>query len=189
DWDRLSDGAVADVVTETMTLALRVAGLTLFGADLSDEAGAVGPAFRTAFAHVSHVMRTPFLPAWLPTPGNRRFARAKRVLDGVVLEMIAARRRSGERRGDLLDLLLAARDEGDGGGMTDEQLKDEALTLLTAGHETIGAALAWAWYLLGRHPDVQERMHAEVRGALGGRAPTVEGLPHLPLTRAVFDET
>jgi cytochrome P450 len=107
----------------------------------------------------------------------------------VVLELIAERRKASTRPDDLLTLLLAAQDEEGGGGMTDQQLKDEALTLLTAGHETVGAALAWTWYLLGQHPQVQEDLHDEVRGKLQGRAPTLEDLPELPLTRAVFEET
>jgi cytochrome P450 len=106
----------------------------------------------------------------------------------VVLKLIAARRQSAARADDLLSLLLAAQDAETGAGMTDRQLKDEALTLLTAGHETAGAALSWTWFLLGRHPQVQEDLYDEVRGRLGGRSPTLEDLPALPLTRAVFDE-
>ncbi|MGL4553858.1 MAG: cytochrome P450, partial [Gemmataceae bacterium] len=85
-------------------------------------------------------------------------------------------------------LLLAAQDEESGVGMTDQQLKDEALTLLIAGHDTVGAALTWTWLLLGQNPKVQEDVADEVRGRLQGRAPAVEDLPHLPLTRAAFDE-
>src|SRR5205823_6069724 len=136
--------------------------------------------------------------------GNRAVRHAKELLDRVVLEVIEGRRRHGPltpnpsppggegRRGeggDLLDLLLAARDDESGGGMTDQQLRDEVLTLLTAGHDTVGAALSWAWHLLGQHPDVQEALADEARGRLGGRAPDIDDLPHLPLARAVFDES
>jgi cytochrome P450 len=132
----------------------------------------------------------PWHPRWLPTPANRRFAAAKRLLDRVVLEIIEARRRHpGESgRDDLLATLLAAQDEETGLGMTDAQLKDEVLTLLLAGHDTVGAALGWTWYLLGQHLDVQERVFDEVHGRLGGRSPTPADLPGLPLTRAVFEE-
>ena len=106
----------------------------------------------------------------------------------MVLGLIAARRQAASRPDDLLSLLLAAQDEETGVGMTDEQVKDEALTLLTAGHETVGAALSWTWYLLGQHPQVQEDLYDEVRGKLGGRSPTLDDLPDLPLTRAVFEE-
>jgi cytochrome P450 len=107
----------------------------------------------------------------------------------VVLSLIAARRKDTTPKDDLLSLLLAAQDEETGVGMTDEQLKDEALTLLTAGHETVGAALSWTWYLLGRHPKVQEDLYDEVHGRLQGRSPTLEDLGELPLVRAVFEES
>jgi cytochrome P450 len=129
------------------------------------------------------------LPLWVPTAGNRAVRHAREMLDRVVLEVIEARRRHGPGPGDLLDLLLAARDDESGTGMTDQQLRDEVLTLLTAGHDTVGAALSWAWHLLGQNPATQEALADEARGRLGGRTPTVDDLPHLPLARAVFDET
>src|SRR5262249_6018788 len=116
-------------------------------------------------------------------------ARAKRLLDRVVLDLVAERRRAGTRPNDLLSLLLAAQDDEAGSGMSDEQLKDEALTLLTAGHETMGAALSWTWYLLGQHPQVQESVFDEVHGLLLGRPPALDDLAHLPLTRAVLEES
>jgi cytochrome P450 len=181
---------VVDMLDHMMKVTLRIAGTTLFGTDVTGEADEIGRAFRIGFAHVSRRMNAPALvPAWLPTPGNLAFGRAKRLLDRVVLQLIAARRRSGAQPADLLSLLLAAQDEETGVGMTDEQVKNEVLTLLMAGHETMGAALAWTWYLLGRHPRVQDDMADEVVGRLGGRSPALEDLPRLPLTRAVFEET
>jgi cytochrome P450 len=173
-----------------MKVTLRIAGTTLFSSDVTGEADEIGRAFRIGFAHVNRRMNTPpLVPHWLPTPGNLAFGRAKRLLDRVVLRLIAERRRSGAQPADLLSLLVAAQDEETGVGMTDEQVKNEVLTLLMAGHETMGAALAWTWYLLGRHPRVQNDLADEVRGRLGGRSPTLEDLPQLPLTRAVFEET
>jgi cytochrome P450 len=178
-----------DVVAAMMRLALAVGSRALFSTDISGDADAIGPAYRHAFAFVSARMNgRPGLPLWVPTPGNRRFRAAKRLLDGVVLGLIAARRRAGDHPGDVLDLLLAAQDEESGQGMTDEQLKDEVITLLTAGHETIGAALSWAWYLLGQHPQIQRDLHDEAAGRLQGRLPTPDDLPHLPLATAVFLE-
>jgi cytochrome P450 len=183
-------GQVVDVLDEMMRLGLRVAGTTLFSTDISNEADAIGPAFRTAFSHISYRMNTPPpVPLWLPTPRNRAFRRAKALLDRVVLEIIEARRKATTRPDDLLSLLLAAQDEETGAGMTDQQLKDEVLTLLTAGHETVGAALSWAWYLLGQHPQAQNDLADEVRGVLQGRSPTGDDLAQLPLTRAVFEES
>ena len=86
-------------------------------------------------------------------------------------------------------MLLAARDEESGTGMSDKQLKDEVLTLLFAGHDTTAAALSWAWHLLAKHPEVQEALHDEASAVLAGRTPTVEDLPRLPLATAVFEET
>jgi len=107
----------------------------------------------------------------------------------VVLRLIESRRRGGAAANDLLDLLLAARDEQSGTGMSDKQLKDEVLTVLFAGHDTTAAALSWAWLLLAKHPDVQEALHDEAAALLGGRTPTAADLPSLPLATAVFEET
>jgi cytochrome P450 len=188
-WDRGEPGRVIDVVPEMMRLTLGIAGTTLFSHDISGEADTLGRAFRVVFTHVSRRMNSQLtLPLWVPTAGNRAVRHAKELLDRVVLEVIEGRRRHGPGPGDLLDLLLAARDEESGSGMSDQQLRDEVLTLLTAGHDTVGAALSWAWHLLGRSPDVQEALADEARGRLGGRTPDVDDLPHLPLARAVFDE-
>jgi cytochrome P450 len=105
------------------------------------------------------------------------------------MRLIETRRQSGPAAHDVLDMLLAARDETDGAGMSDQQLRDEVLTLLTAGHETVGAALSWAWYLLGGRPEVQEALHDEAAGVLGGQTPTAADLPRLPLATAVFEES
>jgi cytochrome P450 len=188
-WERLGPGHRLDVLPEMMGLSLRIAGTTLFGADISNNADELGRAFRIAFAHIRRRMDAPpWEPRWLPTRGNRRFARAKKLLDRVVRGMIDARRKEPGGRNDVLSLLLAAQDEETGRGMSDRQLMDEVYTLLVAGHDTVGAALAWTWYLLGQHPRIQDDLHDEVRGTLGGRSPNAADLPALPLTRAVFEE-
>jgi cytochrome P450 len=182
-------GKPVDILKEMMQLALRIAGTTLFSTDITGDADAIGTAYRTCFDYISYRMNTLFkLPAWFPTYRNRTFAQAKKLLDRVVLELIEARRQSGEKRQDLLGMLLAAQDEETGLGMSDQQVKDEVLSLLTAGHETVGATLAWTWYLLGQHLEVQRDLYDEIRGRLQGRSPTLDDLPHLPLTRAVFEE-
>lgn len=190
DWDRLPAGQPRDILDDMMRLSVRIAGMTLFSTDISADADAIGRAFRVSFTHVSKRMNSlPIIPDWLPTASNRQFAAAKQLLDRVVLELITARRQDPNPPRDFLSLLLAAQDEETGVGMSDEQVKNEALTLLTAGHDTVGASLAWAWYLLGQNPALQEEVHDEVRGVLQGRTPTPDDLPRLPLTRAVFDET
>lgn len=189
EWERAGGEPVVDIAAEMMRLSLRTAGLTLFGADLSHEADVIGPAYRTGFEYVSHRLNTPALPPWVPTARNRRFARDKRELDRVVLAMIAGRRRDPRESRDVLSLLLAARDEETAAGLTDQEVKDEVLTLLTAGHETVGAAVSWTWYLLGQHPVIQESIHDEVHGLLKGRSPTIDDLARMPLVRATFEES
>jgi cytochrome P450 len=189
DWEAAPDGRVVDVVGEMMRLVLRMTAATLFGADLGADADAITEASPGAFAFVSHKMNNPLTaPLWVPTRRNRDFRHYRALLDGVVLRLIEARRRRPTASNDLLDMLLAARDEESGTGMTDRQLKDEILSLLFAGHDTTASALSWAWHLLSRHQDVQEALHDEAAARLAGRTPTAADLPHLPLATAVLEE-
>jgi cytochrome P450 len=110
-------------------------------------------------------------------------------MDGLMYGLLAERRRTGVSHGDLLDLLLQARDEETGVGLTDQELRDEALTIFAAGHETTANALAWTWYLLATHPEAKARFHEEVDRVLQGRPPTADDLQQLPYTRAIFDES
>jgi cytochrome P450 len=126
----------------------------------------------------------------LPLPSRRRFAAAKDRLDAIIGRIIAERRASGEDRGDLLSMLLAAQDdEGDGRGMSDAQLRDEAVTLFLAGHETTANALTFAWLLLDRHPAVAARMREELSAVIGDRDPGPADVPRLPYLHAVVAET
>lgn len=191
EWQEEGDQQrTLDVLPEMMRLGLRIASTTLFSTDISESADTIGQAYRTAFEYVSLKMngRLMFTPTWLPTKLNREFRSAKAVLDRVVLELIAKRRQQPPQS-DVLGLLLAAQDEESGIGMNDVQLKDEAITLLTAGHETAGAALSWTWYLLGQHLDIQEELHRQVAAHLNGRTPTAADLPSLPLATAIFEES
>jgi cytochrome P450 len=191
EWDAAPDGRVVDIVPEMMRLVLRIAAATLFGADIStEEADALGKANLNISAFVRYRMNSLLAPPlWVPTRRNRAFHRAKSLLDGMVLRIIGSRRRSGPAGNDLLDMLLAARDDESGTGMTDQQLKDEVVTLMFAGHDTTAAAISWAWHLLARHQDVQESLYDEVSSRLAGRTPTAEDLPRLPLATAIFEET
>jgi cytochrome P450 len=130
-------------------------------------------------------------PSW-PTPANRRMRRAVQVLDTIVGPLLAERRRElaeGHERDDLLGLLLSARDPETGEGLDDALLRDQILMTFFAGFETTSTALAWAWILLARHPEVEARMHAELDEVLGGRAPAAEDLPRLRYMQQVLDET
>jgi len=125
----------------------------------------------------------------LPLPLFRRIRKATAELDAIVYGLIAERRRSPGDRGDLLSTLLMTRDEeGDRAGMTDRQVRDEAMTIFLAGHETTANALAWTWYLLGGAPDVEAKLFEEIDDVLGGRLPTLEDLPNLPYVEQVVTE-
>lgn len=189
--DGWRDGERIDAHREMMRLTLGIAGETLFGADVLDEAEEIGEALDVAMVMFRRTS-IPFseILDWLPLPSTRRFFAARDRLDRTIYRMIAERRASGVDRGDLLSMLLLAVDEeGDGGAMSDRQVRDEALTLLLAGHETTANALAWTWYLLGQHPQAEEKLREEIRGALGGRLPNSDDIPRLPFTRAVLAES
>ena len=187
------DGAEVDIAHEMMRLTLAIVAKTLFNADVEGEADDVGEAL-TEIMEMFQMLLLPYSEYLekLPLPQNRRFLRARARLDAIIYRIIAERRASNEDVGDLLSMLLHARDEeGDGGGMTDEQLRDEVMTLFLAGHETTANALAWTWFLLAQHPEVETKLHAELDEVLdgGSRLPTVEDLPRLRYTEMLFSES
>jgi cytochrome P450 len=188
--ERWREGRPLDVAQEMMHLTLSVVGQTLFGAETEAEAEEVGEAVTETMRSFTRFM-LPFaeLLDRLPLPSTRRFLRAKARLDAIIYRIIEERRASGEDRGDLLSMLLQAQDEeGDGGRMTDEQLRDEAMTIFLAGHETTANALTWAWLLLSQNPEAERRLHEELDAVLGGRAATAEDLPRLAYTEMVLAE-
>jgi cytochrome P450 len=184
-------GQEVDFAQEMMRLTLRIAGQTLFAADTTAATDEVSAAVHELMGMFSFA--TPgFLRALevLPLPHVRRFNAARARLDRIIYQIIAERRAAGDDRGDLLSMLIAARDaEGDGSGMSDEQLRDEALTIFLAGHETTANALSWTFYLLSQNPHVAERLHAELDAALAGRAPTPADLPGLRYAEQVLAES
>ena len=185
-----SSGEPFNVVTEMMRLTLRIVGSTIFGTDLSADTEQIARSLDIARAHAIRRMWQPVkLPVTFPTRANRAFLRAIRESEQVIYRMIEARRRGEVATDDLLSLLMRARDEETGEAMSDEQLRAEAVTILTAGHETTALALSWTWYLLAQHPEAEARLHAELDAALEGRrAPTVADLPNLSYTRMVVEE-
>lgn len=181
-------GEVRDVHQEMMRLTLEIVAKVLFGADIRDEAEAIGSALEVLMKQNSRGrMLFPILRS-LPTLGNLRYQRAVRRLDNIIYGIIRQRRSSDHPTSDLLSLLLHARDE-DGSRMTDHQLRDEVMTLLLAGHETTALSLSWTWYLLGQFPKSEQKLHEELRQVLGGRAPSVLDLPCLPYTEMVIKES
>jgi cytochrome P450 len=187
---RWTPGEHMDVSKEMMRLTLAIVARALFSSNVDSEADEIG----TALTEVFGLFETILLPysEWLeklPLPSVRRFYRARARLDATIYRLIAERRASGQDTGDLLSMLLAASDEEDGGVMTDQQVRDEALTLFVAGHETTAVAAAWAWYLLSQNPEAEARFHAEIDQVLGGRLPAFDDLPKLRYVEGVFSET
>ncbi|MEB3215909.1 MAG: cytochrome P450 [Nostocales cyanobacterium 94392] len=190
EWENKPEGEVIDIAEETLRLTLKIAGQTLFSKDISDEDSVLGQAFRTGYEFINYKMNNLWTePLWIPTPRNQRFLKAKQTLDNLILDIINFRRQNTTDRNDLLSMLMAARDEQTGEGMSDKQLQNEAITLLVAGHETVASALAWTWYLLAKHPDIAANLQAELARVLNGGYPSLEKLPQLEYTRRVFDET
>ncbi|HLI81944.1 MAG TPA: cytochrome P450 [Candidatus Binataceae bacterium] len=187
-WDAHAKSDEAfDVMPEMMRLTLQIVGRALLTIDLTGHADQIGRNMTIAnerFAQFDLGMLLPFLP----TPANLRFRRAAHELRSLVLDIIAQRRAEGRDYGDLLSMLLAVRDEETGEGMNNEQLRDEVLTLILAGHETTATAMSWIWYLLSQHPEVEAKLHAELDEVLGGRAPAMSDLANLSYTGMVVDE-
>jgi cytochrome P450 len=191
EWEgAAASGQPIDAGAAMMRLTLQIVGDALFGANVAAQAAVVSRNFDILSEQAVTRFRTfDVLPPLLPTRMNREWHRARRELDAVVYGIIGERRRRGEDSGDLLSMLMLARDEESGAQMSDRQLHDEVLTMLLAGHETTATALTWAWALIDAHPEVAARLHAELDAALGGRAPAVADLPRLTYTRMVIDET
>ncbi|HYO64428.1 MAG TPA: cytochrome P450 [Pyrinomonadaceae bacterium] len=191
---RWRDGETLDIADEMTKLTLAVVGKTLFDADVEGDAGEVGEAMNDVMS-LFGLLLMPYseyldkLPVKLAPV--RRFERARARLDSVIYRIINERRQSGEDRGDLLSMLLLAQDEeGDRRGMTDEQVRDEAMTIFLAGHETTANALDWTWYALAGQPEVEARLHAELDAVLeGGRPPRFEDFARLSYTEMVVAET
>jgi cytochrome P450 len=189
--DRWSDGQEFDLHREMMALTLSVVAKTLFNADLDEEVDVIGKALSDLLESFP-LLILPFSEHLfrLPLPPVRRLEAARARLDRIIYGIIADRRRSQHDQGDLLSMLLMAQDdEGDGSGMSDEQLRDECLAVLLAGHETIANTLTWTLYLLSRNPDAERELHAELDRVLGGRPPTPADYPSLPYAEMVIAES
>lgn len=207
-----ASGKPIDVASEMMHVALQIVGKAMFSAEIGDQADELATATLTVLDHIVGRARTfGVVPEWLPTRGNRAHQRALSVLDEAVMGTIAERRQSLQGLGpsaarqestgpadaagsgrdpmeDLLALLMRATDEQTGEQMSDQHLRDESMTMLIAGHETVASALAWTWHLLAENPLCEEMLHAELDRELAGRAPAAADLPRLTYTEMVFQE-
>lgn len=179
-------GEVLDVSDAMMRLTLEIVGKTLFDAEVGSDADEIGEAVTTAMeCAIGQLESFLPMPPIVPTPSNVRIRKAVERLDAIIYRLVRARRDQGGDRGDLLSMLLAAQDE-DGTAMSDRQVRDEAMTLFLAGHETTANALAWTLYLLAKNPEARAKVEAEVDAL--GRVPSYEDLVRLPYTLAVLKE-
>jgi cytochrome P450 len=194
-------GTEVEISAAMRRLALRIIARTMFEAEIIDDEGRIGAAIEALSEILTkQTSRAILWPEWLPTRENRSKRRQIQVLDSIVRGVIRERRASRVDKGDLLSMLLAAVDEeGDGTGMTDEQARDEAITLFNAGQDTTAAGLTWLWYLVATHPEVQEKLaeeaervlvlRNEAQQGLGERSATYADLPSLPYTTMVVKES
>jgi cytochrome P450 len=174
---------------ELAQLTLEIVGRTLFSTELGRDADRLGPAIAQLLEWLNERSVNPLAPPlFIPTAANRRFSAARALIAQTVSELIAARRKAEADPGDLLSMLLLARDAETGEAMTDAQLQDEVMTFVIAGYETTSSALEWTLILLAQHPSAAERVRRESREVCGGRSPTPADLPRMPYTRMVIDE-
>lgn len=182
-------GAELDVATEMMSLVQQIMGKILFGLDFLGEARELGEAIRLRRRYMQYMFGSLFpFPEHLPNRINRDYRQAIKRIDEAIYEMIRARRDPSVPHHDMLSMLIRAQYK-DGTVMNDKQVRDEALTISITGYETLGEALAWTWYLLSEHPEIESKLWAELQEALGGRPPGVEDLPKLRYTEMVLAES
>jgi cytochrome P450 len=168
---------------------MRIVAEVLFSVEVSEDAQKVAAALNLLMRHTTGLrMIMPPLLRHVPLPALVRVKRAVHELDEIVNRIIRQRRANGDETGDLLSMLMAARDE-DGSVMTDRQLRDEIMTFLLAGHETTAVSLSWTWYLLSQHPEAAHQLRRELNDVLGGRTPRLEDLACLPYTDKVVKES
>jgi cytochrome P450 len=184
---RWRPGQHVDLADEMMRLTLAVVGRTLFDADIEGDAKVVGRSITDSMEYLLDSLALPLPAAW-PLPRNRRMKRAVIELDEVVYRIIDERKARPGDRGDVLSMLLAARDD-DGSGLGDQAVRDNIMTLMIAGHDTVANTLAWTWYLLTTHPAIYDRVLAEIDAVCGARPPTSDDLPRMPLGTMVIEES
>ncbi len=183
-------GEPLDISKEMIRITQQVIARTMFSTDVGEKTDMLLQAFDVGLEYLNQRMFNPipFLDR-LPTPTNLRFRRALATLDELIYALIEERRRSDRVPDDLLSMLLEAKDDESGQGMSDRQLRDELVTVFFAGHETTASTLSWSAFLLAKHPEDSRRVRAEVDAVLQGRRPTIEDYPKLVYTRRVIDES
>lgn len=180
------NGQAIQLDAEMSALTMQIVATSLFSEDISGEIAQVSWSMNV----LQDLLTSPsmLLPAWIPTPIQRRRQQATAVLDRIVYGFIADWRRHGADRGDLLSMLMLATDEENDAGMSDKQIRDEVVTLLLAGHETTANTLNWTFYLLSQHPEVEAKLHEEIDRVLGRRPAMLVDLDQLCYTKAIIEE-
>jgi len=178
-----------DIAAEMMALTLNIVSRTMFSTDVSGDVEAVRRLMNIVVALKPSTADLLGFPEWFPRRQPKGYERAITEFEALVSRFLAERRAAGIERGDLLSMLLSARDPETGQAMSDKQLRDEILTIFLAGHETTANALTWTWYLLSQHPDAEARLHDELDRVLGGRMPSAGDIAELKWTRMVIEET
>lgn len=189
-WDKAAQqNQPVHMDLEMMRLTMSIIGQALFSFDMGETPTDIGLALQKAFAFIPNRSVNPLVPMWLPLPAHRRFAHNLKVIDKFIYDQIAEGRRHPERE-NFLAVMLKVQDPETGQGMTDRQLRDEVITLFFAGFETTARTLTWGWYLLGQHPEVIEKLHAEAGRVLGAGHPAGNAdLERLVYSRMVVDES
>jgi len=189
ELDKKRSNSPINIQKEMMALALNVVARSLFSSDVTEMISEVGENMDIANESAIDRIRNPFrLPPWVPTPYNLKEKHAIAVLDRIMMRIIESRRKSGADHPDLMGMLMAVQDEETGEKMSDRQLRDEAMTLFLAGHETTALALTWLFYCLHFNPDVVIKLQNEAKRVLNGRTPVAEDLHKLEYTRQVIEE-
>ncbi|MEZ4629831.1 MAG: cytochrome P450 [Deinococcales bacterium] len=186
-------GEALNMQAQMMRLTLGIIGEALFSEEVSGDAARVSEALGFALEHTNNLILSPFpFTAKLPTPANLKFKHSTATLDEIIYRIIDKRRTElkagAEDKGDLLSMLLQAQDADSGAQMNDKELRDEAMTLFLAGHETTATSLTWLSYLLCKHPEVYQKLQQEIDEVLAGCRVTYNDLEKLPYTRMVIDE-
>lgn len=189
-WQSRSDRAF-DIAAEMRHLTQQIIVGLMFGAEIDSHAAeAVGRAFAFMMEYFHYRNSSPFpLPEHWSTWRNRRLKHVQQQIEQFVNRIIEEQRRSAASADNLVSMLLAARDQETGEGMTNQQLFDEVRTIFFTGYDTTSNVLAWVWYSLAQHPDVERRLHHELTEVLGGRTPTFQDLPNLTYVRMIIEET
>lgn len=188
--ESVARGKPIDLLEEMVPINVNILLRAIFGTSITyDEILAMRRASKVIFHHSEKLVFSFFLPMSIPRPGHRRFTAAMAVVNELVNKIITSRRHHVTDAADLLSMLFLARDQETGEGMSDQQIRDEVMGILMAGYESTAAAMAWTWYLLSQHAEVERALQAELAEVLDGRVPTVADLPNLRYTRMVIDET